>query len=60
MIPTAPNRTSMLKRLLKDHLRLEDDVLAAEVFPGSAAVKPIGGLVDKPYKSCREAGDGSI
>jgi uncharacterized protein (DUF1501 family) len=45
MIPTAPNRTSMLKGLLKDHLRLEDDVLAAQVFPGSAAVKPIGGLV---------------
>jgi uncharacterized protein (DUF1501 family) len=36
---------AVLKGLLKDHLRLEDDVLAAEVFPGSAAVKPIGGLV---------------
>ena len=36
---------AVLKGLLKDHLRVEDDVLAADIFPGSAAVKPIGGLV---------------
>jgi uncharacterized protein (DUF1501 family) len=36
---------AVLKGLLKDHLRLEDDVLAADVFPDSAAVRPISGLV---------------
>ena len=36
---------AVLKGLLKDHLRLDDDVLAAVVFPDSSAVKPIAGLV---------------
>jgi uncharacterized protein (DUF1501 family) len=36
---------AVLKGLLKDHLRVEDRVLAADIFPGSAAVKPIGGLL---------------
>jgi uncharacterized protein (DUF1501 family) len=36
---------AVLKGLLKDHLRLEDDVLAADVFPDSAAVRPMSGLV---------------
>jgi uncharacterized protein (DUF1800 family) len=42
----APDpRAAVLKGLLKDHLRLDDDVLAAAVFPDSSAVKPIAGLV---------------
>jgi uncharacterized protein (DUF1501 family) len=36
---------AVLKGLLKDHLRLDDTVLAAAVFPDSGAVKPITGLV---------------
>jgi uncharacterized protein (DUF1501 family) len=36
---------AVLKGLLRDHLRLDDDVLAAAVFPDSSAVKPIAGLV---------------
>src|SRR5271163_4662941 len=36
---------AVLKGLLRDHLRVEDDVLAADIFPGSAGVKPVGGLV---------------
>jgi uncharacterized protein (DUF1501 family) len=36
---------AVLKGLLKDHLRLDDTVLAAAVFPDSGAVKPIAGLV---------------
>jgi uncharacterized protein (DUF1501 family) len=36
---------AVLKRLLKDHLRLDDAVLAADIFPDSAAVRPMGGLV---------------
>ena len=42
--PTTDLR-AVLKGLLKDHLRLEDDVLAAEIFPDSATVKPMSGLV---------------
>ncbi len=36
---------AVLKGLLKDHLRLDDAVLASAVFPDSSAVKPIAGLV---------------
>jgi len=35
----------VLKGLLKDHLHVEDRVLAADIFPGSEDVKPIEGLV---------------
>jgi uncharacterized protein (DUF1501 family) len=42
--PTIDVR-GVLKRLLKDHLRANDHTLAADVFPGSADVKPITGLV---------------
>jgi uncharacterized protein (DUF1501 family) len=35
----------VLKGLLKDHLRADDRVLAADVFPGSGDVKPMAGLV---------------
>jgi uncharacterized protein (DUF1501 family) len=31
--------------LLKDHLRVDDTVLASKVFPDSAAVKPMTGLL---------------
>ena len=36
---------AVLKGLLKDHLRVEEHVLADAVFPGSAAVKAMAGLV---------------
>jgi uncharacterized protein (DUF1501 family) len=42
--PTIDVR-AVLKGLLKDHLRANDHALAADVFPGSANVKPIAGLV---------------
>jgi uncharacterized protein (DUF1501 family) len=42
--PTIDVR-AVLKGLLKDHLRANDHTLAADVFPGSADVKPITGLV---------------
>ncbi len=36
---------AVLKGLLKDHLRVTDAALAGNVFPGSADVKPMAGLV---------------
>jgi uncharacterized protein (DUF1501 family) len=42
--PTTDLRT-VLKGLLKDHLRADDHALAENVFPGSANVKPMAGLV---------------
>ena len=36
---------AVLKGLLKDHLRVTDEALAANVFPGSADVKAMAGLV---------------
>jgi uncharacterized protein (DUF1501 family) len=42
--PTTDLR-AVLKGLLKDHLRAEDRVLAESVFPGSADVKPMTGLL---------------
>jgi uncharacterized protein (DUF1501 family) len=36
---------AVLKGLLKDHLRLDDRTLAADVFPGSDAVAPMAGLL---------------
>lgn len=36
---------AVLKGLLHDHLRVEEMALATSVFPGSAAVKPMRGLV---------------
>jgi uncharacterized protein (DUF1501 family) len=36
---------AVLKGLLKDHLRMDDKTLAAAVFPDSAAVKPMAGLM---------------
>jgi uncharacterized protein (DUF1501 family) len=36
---------SVLKALLKDHLRVEESVLAGTVFPDSAGVVPTAGLV---------------
>jgi uncharacterized protein (DUF1501 family) len=35
----------VLKGLLRDHLRVDERALAADVFPGSDEVKPIGGLL---------------
>jgi uncharacterized protein (DUF1501 family) len=35
----------VLKGVLKDHLRVDDRALAAEVFPGSDAVMPMAGLL---------------
>jgi len=42
--PTTDLR-AVLKGVLKDHLRLADDALADRVFPDSAAVAPMAGLV---------------
>jgi uncharacterized protein (DUF1501 family) len=42
--PTTDLR-AVLKGLLKDHLRADERALAANVFPGSEAVKPMAGLV---------------
>jgi uncharacterized protein (DUF1501 family) len=42
--PTTDLR-AVLKGLLKDHLRVDDDILNASVFPGSDAVSPMTGLV---------------
>jgi len=36
---------AVLKGLLKGHLRVEDRVLTADIFPGSDGVRPIDGLV---------------
>jgi uncharacterized protein (DUF1501 family) len=41
--PTTDLR-AVLKGVLKDHVRVEDAALASAVFPGSADVKPMGGL----------------
>jgi uncharacterized protein (DUF1501 family) len=38
---------AVLKGLLKDHLRVDDTVLASKVFPDSAAVKPMTGLLQR-------------
>ena len=35
---------AVLKGLLKDHLRLEEQVLATKIFPGSTDVKPMTNL----------------
>ena len=42
--PTTDLR-AVLKGVLKDHLRADERVLADNVLPGSAAVKPMAGLV---------------
>ena len=42
--PTTDLR-AVLKGVLRDHLRLGDNALAATVFPDSGAVKPTAGLV---------------
>jgi uncharacterized protein (DUF1501 family) len=42
--PTTDLR-AVLKGVLKDHLRADERVLADNVFPGSAAVKPTAGLI---------------
>ncbi len=36
---------AVLKGLLRDHLRADERVLAENVFPSSAGVKPMAGLV---------------
>jgi uncharacterized protein (DUF1501 family) len=42
--PTTDLR-GVLKGVLKDHLRLDETTLASKVFPDSARVKPISGLL---------------
>jgi uncharacterized protein (DUF1501 family) len=34
-----------MKGVLRDHLRVAESALDAEVFPGSAAAKPLDGLL---------------
>jgi uncharacterized protein (DUF1501 family) len=42
--PTTDLR-AVLKGVLRDHLRVEERALAADVFPGSEAVAPMAGLL---------------
>jgi uncharacterized protein (DUF1501 family) len=42
--PTIDLR-SVLKGLLRDHLRVEESVLAGTVFPGSAEIKAMSNLL---------------
>jgi uncharacterized protein (DUF1501 family) len=42
--PTTDLR-AVLKGLVKDHLRADDRMLAADVFPGSEQIKPMAGLL---------------
>ena len=42
--PTADLRT-VLKGVLRDHLRIPDTALATTVFPDSAGAKPVLGLI---------------
>jgi len=42
--PTTDLR-AVVKGLLHEHLRVDEKALAATVFPGSGAVKPMGGLL---------------
>src|SRR5262249_59211093 len=42
--PTTDLR-AVFKGVLKDHLRLDERALAARVFPGSADVQPMSGLL---------------
>jgi uncharacterized protein (DUF1501 family) len=44
--PTTDLR-AVLKGLLKDHLRVDASALATKVFPDSAAVKPMAGLLQQ-------------
>jgi uncharacterized protein (DUF1501 family) len=37
----------VLKGLLKDHLRVDGTALASKVFPDSAGVKPMTGLLQQ-------------
>jgi uncharacterized protein (DUF1501 family) len=36
---------AVLKGILRDHLRVDESVLATTVFPGSSDVKPMAGLL---------------
>jgi uncharacterized protein (DUF1501 family) len=42
--PTTDLR-AVLKGVLRDHVRVDDKALASAVFPDSAGVKPMSGLV---------------
>jgi uncharacterized protein (DUF1501 family) len=42
--PTTDLR-AVMKGVLRDHLRADERALADAVFPGSATIKPVGGLV---------------
>jgi uncharacterized protein (DUF1501 family) len=42
--PTTDLRT-VLKGMLRDHLRVPETALAVTVFPNSAGAKPLAGLV---------------
>ena len=44
LAPTNDVR-AVFKGILRDHVGLDEKLLASEVFPASAQVKPLGGLV---------------
>jgi uncharacterized protein (DUF1501 family) len=45
LAPTTDLR-AVIKGVLKDHLRLDEQALASAVFPGSDDVKPMAGLLN--------------
>ena len=51
---------AVLKGLLKDHLRVTDQALAANVFPGSGDVKAMAGLVAMGFPGSAVCGHGGI
>ncbi len=45
LAPTTDLR-AVMKGVLRDHLRLDEQALARTVFPGSGNVKPMAGLLN--------------
>lgn len=52
--PTVDLR-AIFKGLLRDHIGVPRDILDTTVFPGSAALAPIAGLVDNPLPAAAPA-----
>ena len=50
--PTTDLR-AVLKGVLRDHLRVDEATLASKVFPDSAPVKPMAGLLQQAYRFAR-------
>jgi len=57
--PTTDLR-AVLKGVLKDHLRLDEEALASLVFPGSRLAKPMPGLVASDDATARPSFEGRV